>query len=170
LEEQRLEGLWSYIAYEVGGINRTPEQVATMAQLVLLADDYLPGWNGLWAVVAYGYEGGVWSEAEIKASCRQIILGTDRQTEASASDLYLWAGGRFRTAPQRSPKEIDFEQFWSGTVLPSSMQLGLYRIDAERLTLCLTEPEQSRPSGFTSGDQPYQSLGVLVRSGPHRTN
>jgi hypothetical protein len=163
LDEQWLEGLWSYTAYEEGGVKRAPEQIAKMHPFVLLPGEYLPGWNGLWAVVAYGYKGGIWSELEVKASCRHVILGVDRVGEAPASDFYLWAGGRFRIAPQRSPKEIDFEQFWMGTVLPSAMQLGLYRIDEERLTICLAEAGHLRPSGFTTGNHPHQVLGQLVR-------
>jgi hypothetical protein len=163
LDGQWLEGLWSYTAYEEGGVKRAPEQVANMHPFVLLPGEYLPGWNGLWAVVTYGYKGGIWSEVEVIASCHHIILGVDRKGEAPASDFYLWSGGRFRVAPQRSPKEIDFEQFWKGTVLPSSMQLGLYRIDEKRLTICLAEPGQLRPSGFSTGNHPHQWLGELVK-------
>ena len=66
------------------------------------------------------YQGGTWSESEVKSSCRHIILGTAREVEGPGTDLYLWAGGRFRIAPEQSPQEIDFEQFWRGTVLPAS--------------------------------------------------
>src|SRR5262249_53979078 len=125
----------------------------------------LPGWTGLWAVVTCGYEGGMWSEAEIRATCRHIILGTDREGETPGSDFYLWAGGRFRIAPQGSPKEIDLGQVWKGAVIPSSLQLGLYRVEQTRLTLCLAWPGHPRPSGFTSGDSPYQGLGELLRKG-----
>src|SRR5262245_11342458 len=111
MEEHKLEGIWIYSAHAVGGEERSQEQVARMAKLVLSAGEYLPGWNGLWAAVTYGYEGGTWSEVEVKASCRHIILGTSRDGESPAADFYLWAGGRFRIAPQKSPKEIDLEQF-----------------------------------------------------------
>jgi hypothetical protein len=47
LEEQRLEGLWTYTAYEEDGVKRAPEQVANMATFVLLRGEDLPTWNGL---------------------------------------------------------------------------------------------------------------------------
>jgi hypothetical protein len=163
MHEHQLEGIWSYTTFEAGGVERPQDQVARMADIVLMGGEYLPGWNGLWAVVTYGYQGGTWSKAEVKASCRHIILGTIREGEAPASDFYLWAGGRFRNAPQRSPKEIDFEQFWGGTVLPG-LQLGLYSIVGERLTLCLTEEGRPRPTTFSSREDPRQNLGQLVRA------
>lgn len=162
LEDQNLDGLWSYTAYEEGGAKRASEQVATMAQLVLLVGEYLPGWDGLWAAVVYGYQGGSWTEEEVRAACRHIILGGEREQKAPASDFYLWAGGRFRIAPQRSPKEIDFEQYWGGEVLPAT-NLGLYNLNEERLILCLAEAGKPRPSGFNSTEHPHQSLGELGR-------
>jgi hypothetical protein len=114
-------------------------------------------------MVSYGYKGGIWSEAEVKVSCRHVVLEAGQEGEAPTSDFYLWAGERFRVAPQRSPEGIDFEQFWKGTVLPSSMQLGVYRVDEKRLTICLAEPGHLRPSCFTSEDHPHQGLGELVR-------
>jgi hypothetical protein len=119
VEEHQLGGLWSYTTFEEGGVQRPKEQVAMMANIVLIGGEYLRGWNGLWAVVTYGYQGGTWSGAEVKASCRYIILGNIREGEAPAADFYLWAGGRFRIAALRSPKEIDLEQFWEGTAGPT---------------------------------------------------
>ncbi len=162
-DEDQLEGLWCYTAYEDGGSARSSEELAAMAKLVLLPGPYLPGWHGLWAVVTVGYEGGVWSDAELYASCRHRLLGTDRVGQAPAADFYLYAGGRFRIAPHRSPKEIDFEQFFDGVAVPSSLQLGLYKIADGRLTLCEAESGRPRPTGFTSGQSPRQSLGELVR-------
>jgi uncharacterized protein (TIGR03067 family) len=161
LDDQNLDGLWSYTAYEEGGAKRPPDQLATMAKIVLIVGEYLPGWNGLWAAVAYGYQGGSWSEENVRAACRHIILGGEEEN-APASDFYLWAGGRFRVAPQRSPKEIDFEQYWRGEALPST-NLGLYTLNEERLILCLAEAGKSRPTGFNSSEQAHQSLGELVR-------
>jgi hypothetical protein len=163
VDERRLEGVWTYTSNEVGGERQTPEQVSRLAKFVLLPGDYLPEWDGLWAAVTYGYEGGVWSGAEVRASCRHIILGTEREGEAPGSDFYLWAGGRFRSAPDRAPQQIDLEQFWRGAALQSSLQLGLYRVEGNRLTLCLAESGGPRPSLFTSDEHPYQSLGELVR-------
>jgi uncharacterized protein (TIGR03067 family) len=165
LDEQQLDGLWTYTANEVGGARRTQEQVAAMYQVVLLPCDRLPGWHGLWAVISYGYQGSKWTEPELKLSCRCVILGTDRESEPPGPDFYLWAGGRFRIAPDRSPKEIDLEQFWMGGVLPS-YQMGLYRIDTDRLTLCLSESGKPRPSRFRSDEHSDQSLGELVRGAP----
>src|SRR5262249_29765103 len=124
---------------------------------------YLPGWSGIYAVVTCGYEGGTWSDGEIIASCHHRILGTERQGEAPAPDFYVWACGRFFIAPLRSPKEIDFEQFASGQALPSSVQLGLYAVTGERLTLCIADQGKPRPSGFNSTDSAYQGLGELKR-------
>jgi hypothetical protein len=59
--------------------------------------------------------------------------------------------------------EIDFEQFCRGTAFPTSMRLGLYRVDEERLTLCLADSGISRTSRLTSGEHPHQSLGELAR-------
>lgn len=157
---RQLDGLWRYVANSVGGTTYTAEQVARMATLVLLPGPYLPAWDGLWAAVSYGYEGGTWSAEEVKASCRHITLGGPREGEAPAADFYLWAGGRFRIA---SPNEIDLEQFWQGQVLGPSLQLGLYRISGERLTLCLSESGGPRPTRFDSEEHPSQYLGQLVR-------
>jgi uncharacterized protein (TIGR03067 family) len=168
LEEQELEGLWTYATHEGGGVKRTQEEVAAMYQLVLLPGEHLPGWHGLWAVISYGYHGGTWTSAELKLSCRCVILGIDRGSEPPGPDFYLWAGGRFRVAPDRSPKEIDLEQFWRGSALPS-YQMGLYRLDSDRLTLCLSESGKPRPSGFRSDEHPYQSLGELIRGDIRRT-
>ena len=162
MDAHELEGLWQYTAYEEGGVKRLSGQLATMAELIILVGHYLPGWCGLWAGVAYGYEGGMWSESEVRASCRHIILGGDREGVAPASDFYFWAGGRFRLAPLQSPKEIDFEQYCRGDVLPS-VNLGLYRLDGEQLILCLAENGKPRPSGFNSREDVHQSLGELVR-------
>jgi hypothetical protein len=48
-----------------------------------------------------------------------------------------------------------------------STNLGLYRLDGERLILCLAEAGKPRPCGFNSSEQVHQSLGELVRD---RTN
>jgi uncharacterized protein (TIGR03067 family) len=163
VDDRRLEGLWTYTANEVGGERQTPEQVARLARFVVLPGSYVPEWHGLWAAVSYGYEGGVWSEVEVKASCRHIILGTEREGGAPGPDFYFWAGGRFRCAPERAPQQIDLEQFWRGAGLHSSLQLGLYHVEGDRLTLCLAEEGGPRPSLFTSDEHPYQSLSELVR-------
>jgi hypothetical protein len=160
-EDQSLHGLWSYTAFEECGVRRSPEQLATMAKLVLLVGEYLPGWDGLWAAVSYGYEGGSWPEEEVGATCRHLILG-ERQEIAPACDFYFWAGGRFRIAPRRSPKEIDLEQYWRGEVLPS-LNLGLYTLEEERLILCLADNGKPRPLAFSSSEQAHQSLGELTR-------
>lgn len=133
-----------------------------MAKLFLLVGEYLPGWNGLWGAVSYGYQGGSWSDEEVRATCRHMILGGDREGKAPSSDFYLWAGGRFRIALELTSQEIDFEQYWQGRVLPSA-NLGLYTVNGERLILCLAEAGKSRPSGFNSSEQAHQSLGELVR-------
>lgn len=164
MEDQELDGLWRYTAYQEGGRKRPPEQLALMHKLVLLVGEHLPGWDGLWAAIAYGHQGGKWSEVEIRDSCRHIILGSKREEKAPANDLYLWAGGRFLCASGQRPNEmeIDFEQYWRGEVLPS-LNLGLYFTNGERLTLCLAEAGGPRPSEFTSRENEHQSLGELVR-------
>src|SRR5262245_14835147 len=128
-EVQNLDGLWTYTAYEEDGLKRMPGSVATMAKFIILIGEYLPGWDGLWASIDYGYQGGSWSEEEARAACRDIILGGDRDEKNRPSDFYLWAGGRFRIAPGRTPKEIDFEQYWRGEVLPSSASFGIYSLN-----------------------------------------
>jgi hypothetical protein len=163
LEHQHLQGLWSYTAYAVGEARKSPEQLATMSKLVLLPGAYLPGWSGIWAAVTYGYEGGSWSEEQVVSSCRERILEAETEAAAPAPDFYLWAGGRFWVAQDRSPKEIDFEQFIRGQVLPSSLQLGIFEVADKRLTLCLAETGNPRPSSFNSGESPYQKLGELIR-------
>ena len=43
------------------------------------------------------------------------------------------------------------------------MNLGLYRLDGERLILCLAESGKPRPSGFNSREGVHQSRGAFVR-------
>jgi hypothetical protein len=168
LDKQKLEGLWTPIRSEVGGVYRPPELVDRMAQMVLLVGDYLSGWDGLWAAVTYGFEGGTWAEGDVKDACRHIILGTDREGIPLAPDFYLWAGGRFRVATDLWPGEIDLEQFWRGEVLPSK-QLGLYCLACDRLTLCLSESGRARPSKFRSDEHSYQCLEDFKHDGARRT-
>jgi hypothetical protein len=112
VEEHDLDGLWSYTTYEEGGVVRSQDEVARMAKIVLLVGDYLPGWHGLWAVITWRREVGVWSEVEAKSFCRHIVLETDAEGPMPASNFYLYAGGRFRIARQQSAMGIDFEHYW----------------------------------------------------------
>lgn len=144
-----------------GGESRSSEDVAKMAKFVLIADGIFPGWNGLWGIVQFGDQGGRWSVEEVNTFCCRSILGVSKAEEASWSDFYLYAGGRFRISPEKCPKEIDFEQFLEGVVMPSMTQ-GIYRLDGDRLRLCVGAP---RPSTFRSVGPPHRSLGELVRWG-----
>jgi hypothetical protein len=162
LEDHDLDGLWSYATYEEGGSKRAADQVAAMAKLVFIEGEHLPGWDGLWGAVAYGHQGGTWTEAAVRAACRRVIIGGEPEGEAQPADFYLWAGGRFRAASNRLPKEIDFEQYYRGEAMPP-MNLGIYAMNEGRLILCLAEAGKPRPSGFNSREQAHQSLGELVR-------
>jgi uncharacterized protein (TIGR03067 family) len=159
--QQQLEGIWRYVANEIGGVALSPEMVAGTWPLVLLPGPYLPGWDGLWALVSDGNQGWTWSVAEVVGACRDVILGHTPEGTAPAAGIHLPCCGRFRIAPQQSPSEIDLEQFWNGDVIPSSSQLGIYRLTDEELTLCLAESGRPRPTAFASRGR--GSLGRLMQ-------
>jgi hypothetical protein len=50
-----------------------------------------------------------------------------------------------------------------GTVLQPSMQLGVYSVEGDRLSLCLAEAGRPRPAALGSRESPYQALAQLVR-------
>jgi uncharacterized protein (TIGR03067 family) len=163
MEELHLEGIWACTAFERDGQKWSDQQAAAMAKLVFIPESGIPGWDGVWAAVRYGHQGGRWSEKAVKCSCRHTILGVSLAVEPPGPDFYLWSGGLFRLAPRKLPKEVDLEQFWMGRVQPFSLQLGIYSMDGDRLTLCLAWPGQPRPSTFGSGGTPDRSLQELVR-------
>ena len=162
MKAHHLEGVWTYVTYEVCGVRRQPESLAKLANLVLLGWEYVPGWDGLWAVVIFGYDGNKWTDQQIKSACRKGILGDDKVDEPSACDIYIYAGGGFRVALEKSPNEIDWQQFCDGAPqIP--MNLGIFALNQDRLTLCMGFEGRPRPSRFSSTERPHQDLGELTR-------
>ena len=68
--------------------------------------------------------------------------------------------GTYRVDPGKTPKEIDLTDN-SGT------RLGIYKLEGDQLTLCLTEPNRpSRPTEFTAPAGSPQMVLVLRREIP----
>ena len=68
--------------------------------------------------------------------------------------------GTYRVDPGKTPKEIDLTDS-SGT------RLGIYKLEGDQLTLCLTEPNRpSRPTEFTAPAGSPQMVLVLRREIP----
>ena len=163
MKDQELDGIWSYTAFTEGPHQRTQEELAGMPRRAFLIGDYLPGWDGLWAIVTYGYQGGSWSGQEVLALCRHKILGGNHVVPPRP-DLYLYAGGIFRMTLQRSPHEIDMEHFYDGAGMgfPAESR-GIFSFSGDRLILTLAKENHPRPLTFTCGEDTSMTLGELAR-------
>lgn len=160
----QIDGLWKPVACEVGGVAQPLEQVARMGRSLFLLGEWSSGWDGLWAIIRYGHEGGAWTEAGLRAICVSIIFGID-SVETLPSDCYLFAGGRLRISEGNDIHLIEMQPFYRGSVLPTT-QTGVASVDDARLTICTTDCGNPQPVGLRSDDHPDHYLQTLMRVDP----
>jgi len=109
-----------------------------------------PGWDGLFGQVTYGYEGGQWTPPEIYEVCRQATLEVE-QAQLRTLDCNVWTCGGYRLMLDRTPAEMDMQQYQKGEPLPSPRQLNLCEFTVDSLQLCESIEGDPRPTGFSSG-------------------
>jgi uncharacterized protein (TIGR03067 family) len=69
---------------------------------------------------------------------------------------------RFRIAPARKPKAIDYAMTEGPT--KGKTYLGIYRVDGDTVTFCFAAPGKERPTDFTAGAGSERTLSVWRRN------
>lgn len=115
--------------------------------------------TGNWAVV-HLESGGIIIPKEQRRGFDVTI--TDAHVQMNVGVRQLRAVYVLR--PAKSPREIDLEAIDdSGKDQPKRMTRGIYRWEGERLTLCLGDTDQPRPTDFTTSPGTGRILLVLER-------
>jgi hypothetical protein len=79
-------------------------------------------------------------------ACRRVVL--DGATDFEFETFYIVVAGRFRTFDDSSPRQIDVEQCYAGSISGFGPALGVYEIVANQLTICLRNNWDGRPTAI----------------------
>ena len=111
---------------------------------------------------------GTWSAVHLKDASRELQLSKKSLRFVFSHDTLSMRGAtrviaetKYRTDPTNRPRTINLTYEGKPT-------LGIYRIEGDELTICLSRSEGERPTRFASGpDSPKQVLFVLNCQSPH---
>lgn len=98
--------------------------------------------QGTWAVVSF-HRDGQETPREITASIKRIVKD-DHVVWTRAGKSF--AGTTVVLDPTREPKTIDVLP--DGGPSRDKRVLGIYRLEGDRLTICMADPDQPRPREF----------------------
>jgi uncharacterized protein (TIGR03067 family) len=115
---------------------------AAAAQPADAVKDELERHQGTWSVTSSVYDGQPASEPVVR-SIRRIVAGDHVVWERDGKSF---AGTKIELDPAREPKAID--------VIPDGgpdrgrRVLGIYKLQGDRLTICMAAPGRPRPTEF----------------------
>ena len=126
--------------------------------------DELKRQEGTWSVTSSIYDGQAASEKLVR-SIKRIVEGDHAVWER---DGKRFAGTKIELDPAREPKAID--------VIPDGGRnrgervLGIYKLEGDKLTICMAEPGKSRPKAFKADKGSGCTLRTFTRDRSTRTN
>lgn len=111
---------------------------------------------GIWNVTS-SKDGGRTAPAELIDRLQFFITNDQVLMVQRGTVSEEWA---YKLDPKQTPRAIDFKRDGVAT-------LGIYRVQADRLTICFSEAENERPNEFSSEpDSPNDVLIELTRQDP----
>ncbi len=113
--------------------------------------------QGAWAVVSMEYEGEQTPE-EIARSIRRVV---EKDHVAWLRDGKSFAGTRIELDPSSDPKAIDVIP--DGGPNRGGRVLGIYKLEGDRLTICMAKPGRGRPKEFRAEAGSGYTLTTLRR-------
>lgn len=136
--------------------------------LILPADDpkgeavrsQLERHQGTWAVVAFEHDGQETPE-ETLGEIERVVMGNRavwRRNGETFSETTI------EIDPAKEPKAIDVIP--DGGPFKGRRTPGIYKLDGDRLTICMGQPDGERPEAFAAGKGSRRTLMVLERSRP----
>lgn len=114
--------------------------------------------EGSWALVSEESDGSAAPE-EIRRSAVLKIEGVKYSLHLGELKLT----GRISLNPTQSPKAIDLRD--DDGVTPGGIRRGIYRIDGDRLTLCIARYDEKRPVTFSGAPGAGTTLQTWKRQG-----
>jgi len=124
------------------------------------AKDELKRHEGTWSVTSSIYDGQPASE-DLVRSIKRIVEGDHAVWER---DGKRFAGTTIELDPAREPKSID--------VIPDGGRnrgervLGIYKLDGDKLTICMADPGKPRPKAFQADKGSGCTLRTFTREKP----
>jgi len=112
--------------------------------------------QGTWDIVTLEIDGSPMAEGMIRGA--QIVVEGERFTTVAMGAAY---GGRIELTSSKKPKEMDLI-FEEGPE-KGNRSLGIYEIDGDRWTLCLTVTGRTRPKRFATAPGSGHALETLKR-------
>ena len=115
--------------------------------------------DGVWAVVAYEYDGGRHTPEQLSAYPNLIVkAGTYRWSNAES-------GGQMKIDSTKSPPTVDYTS-------PEGVHLGIFEIQGDTFRDCMARPGKERPREFTVPPGSGHVLMVYrrVRNGDDSSN
>ncbi len=124
------------------------------------AKDELKRQEGTWAVTSSVYEGQEAAE-DLVRSIKRIVEGDHAVWER---DGKRFAGTRIELDPAREPKAIDVIP--DGGPNRGERVLGVYKLEDDKLTICMAEPGKARPKEFRADKGSGHALRTFRREKP----
>jgi uncharacterized protein (TIGR03067 family) len=143
--ETTLDGVWIPVRTALDGAWEPEERVPSNSRCIFLFGQSFEGWSGLWAVYVVRRSHRRTELDEITQACRCAVLY--HLSDFEFETFYLLVAGRFRISEDSTPKQIDMEQCYAGSG-SGHPALGIYAIEANRLTICLLNNWDGRPARF----------------------
>ncbi|MGP0065318.1 MAG: TIGR03067 domain-containing protein [Isosphaeraceae bacterium] len=134
--------------------------VATADDKDKAARDELKRQEGTWSVTSSLYEGQA-ASADLVRSIKRIVEGDHAVWER---DGKRFAGTTIAVDPAREPKTID--------VIPDGGRnrgervLGIYKLEGDKLTICMATPGKPRPTAFRAETGSSWTLRTFTREKP----
>jgi uncharacterized protein (TIGR03067 family) len=116
--------------------------------------------QGIWLASSFRRDGQE-TPQEIVRTITRTVVGDHVVWKRNGKDF---AGTALVLDPRQSPKAIDV--IADGGPTRGKRVLGIYRLDNNRLTICMADADQPRPKNFMAEKGSRQTLMVFTREKP----
>jgi uncharacterized protein (TIGR03067 family) len=119
--------------------------------------DELERHQGTWSVVSSIYDGQKASETIVRSIARIV----ENDHVVWKRDGKSFAGTKLVLDPTQEPKSIDV--IHDGGPNRDRRVLGIYKLEGDKLTICMASPEKSRPTEFKAEKGSGCTLRTFIR-------
>ncbi len=141
------------------GTGRARSWCATLSDDPAVQDE-LKRHQGTWSVISSIYDGQKASE-EIVRSITRIV---EKDHVVWKRDGKNFAGTKIELDPAREPKTIDVIP--DGGPNRDQRVLGIYKLEGDKLTICMASPDKPRPTEFKAEKGSGCTLRTFIREKP----